>query len=183
MTGVIAHGGKRMLVLADFVDLPRARAPVSLALTPTLGHVLSGHVRLLSQLKADALDGGEMIDRGTFHCPCEIDIDLSKLFERAGPSYAFDFFFEPQGEIETKIDVELHRTPDGRTWGKETLLMDCRPGVLRSAPVRKLLEERLRLRMRFVSKTPGTVRVWMREPRRASELRKLQEAAMGARHG
>ncbi len=170
-----------MIVLADFVPLPRARVPLSLAFAPTFESVLSGHVRLLSQLRADTLEEGKMIERGVFHCPCEIDVDLSKLFERAGPSYAFDFFFEPQGEGETKLDVELHRSSDGRNWGKENLLRDCRPRIFRSAPIRKLLEEKLRLRMRFVADTPCAVRVWMREPRRSTVLHKLQQDA-GAVH-
>src|SRR5207247_10422647 len=112
------------------------------------------------------------VDRGTFGCPCEIAAVLSKLLERAGPSYAFDFFFEPYGDLETRIDVELHRTVDGHHWGKEILLGNCRPGIVRSAGIRKLFEEKLRLRMRALCNGPGSVRVWLREPRRASELQK-----------
>ena len=122
-----------------------------------------------------------MIERGVFHCPCEIDVALTDLFDRAGPSYAFDFFFEPQGEMETKLEVELHRSHDGRMWGVEKLLTDCRPGIARTAPIRNLkLAQKLRLRMRFVAKTPGGVRVWMREPIRGKALSAVQQEA---RHG
>jgi hypothetical protein len=166
-----------MLVLADFVPRPKA-AQQPLVVGPDT--VTCGHVRLLSQLRPSALDAGEMVDRGIHSCPCEIDVELSKLLERAGPSYAFEFFFEPQGDFETTLDVELHRSLNGRLWHAERLLADCHPGIVRSAPIRTLLEQQLRLRMRFRSKMTGAVRIWMREPHRGNQLRKIEELARRA---
>ena len=166
-----------MIVVADFVPAPRVASVSSLAFGPRNRNMLAAHVRLLSDMRADALDGGSLVERGIVKCPCEIDVDLSRLFERAGASYAFDFLFEPLGDADLTTDVELHRLVDGR-WVKQRIISGCQPGILRSAPVQPSFEKRLRLMMRVTSDTNSSVRVSMREPLRGRAL--VEQSAEGA---